>query len=195
MLLVNTDSVPATYMVTLWSDSGVPYAPPLAAGSLSGTIPVGGTAIVETADAAAVVTEGWAEVTSGQAVGGTAIFRYDPWLQEASVPLQAGGGVGLTIPYQLGGGLSLGVALANPSATQTANITETVRDGGGTVVSSRALTLGPLSHVAFNPALPGGSAGGGVVEYDSNVGIYALGIRSAPEGSGLAFTSVRASYR
>ena len=195
MLLVNTDSVPATYTVTLWSDSGVPYAPPLAAGSLSGTIPVGGTAIMETADAAAVVTEGWAEVTSGQSVGGTAIFRYDPWLQEASVPLQAGGGVGLTIPYQLGGGLSLGVALANPSATQTANITETVRDGGGNVVSSRALTLGPLSHVAFNPALPGGSAGGGVVEYDSNVGIYGLGIRSAPEGSGLAFTSVRASYR
>ena len=35
--------------------------------------------------------------------------------------------------------------------------------------------------------------GGRVVEYDSNVNIFELGIRSAPEG--LAFTSVRAAYK
>ena len=91
-----------------------------------------------------------------------------------------------------GNGLALGVALANPSATQTANITEVIRDNNGNQLSSRTLTLAPQNHTAFNPTFPSNTTGGGVVEYDSNTSLYGLGIRSAPEGSGLAFTSVRA---
>jgi hypothetical protein len=134
-------------------------------------------------------------VTSSQAVDGTAIFRYDPSGQEAAVPLLTSAGTALEIPYQVGSGLSLGVALANPSSTQTANITEVIRDENGNQLSSRMLTLAPQSHTAFNPAFPANTTGGGVVEYSSNVSIYGLGIRSAPEGSGMAFTSVRAIDR
>ncbi len=195
IILVNTDTVPAEYTVSFWDDQGLPYVPPLASGSPSGTIPVGGSTIIETADTASTLSEGWAQVTSSQSVGGTAIFRYDPWGQEAAVPLLTSGGTSLEIPYQAGGGLSLGVALANPSYTQTANITEVIRDENGNQLSSRTLTLAPLSHTAFNPTLPNNTTGGGVVEYDSNINIYGLGIRSAPESSGLAFTSVRAIYK
>jgi hypothetical protein len=195
VVLVNTDTVPAQYTVTFWNDAGLPYVPPLVSGSPSGTIPVGGSTIIETADTAATLSEGWAEVTSSQAAGGTAIFRYDPSGQEAAVPLLTSGGTELEIPYQVGNGLSLGVALANPSSSQTANITEVIRDEDGKQLSSRTLTLGPLNHMAFNPTIPSNSTGGGVAEYDSNVSIYGLGIRAAPEGNGLAFTSVRAVYK
>jgi hypothetical protein len=194
IVLVNTDTVPAQYTVNFWTDAGASYAPPLALGASTGTIPVGGTTIIETADTASTLSEGWAQVTSGQSVGGTAIFRYDPWSQEAAVPLLTSGGTSLEIPYQVGNGLALGVALANPSATQTANITEVIRDENGNQLSSRTLTLAPQNHTAFNPTFPANTTGGGVVEYDSNTPLYGLGIRSAPQGTGLAFTSVRAVY-
>ena len=95
----------------------------------------------------------------------------------------------------MGNGLALGIALANPSATQTASITEVIRDQSGNQQASRTLTLLPLSHTAFNPTFPTGITGGGVVEYDSNVSILALGIRAAAEGTALAFMSVGAIYK
>jgi hypothetical protein len=195
IILVNTDTVPAQYTVTFWDDTGSPYVPPLASGTVTGMIPVGGSTIIQTADTASTLSEGWAQVTSSQSIGGTAIFRYDPWGQEAAVPLLTSGGTELEIPYQVGNGLSLGMALANPSATQTANITEVIRDENGNQLSRRTLTLAPLNHTAFNPTIPNNTTGGGVVEYDSNVNIYALGIRAALEGNGLAFTSLRAVYK
>ena len=51
--------------------------------------------IVETGDAASTLSEGWAQVTSNQSINGTAIFRYDPWSQEAAVPLLTSGGTKL----------------------------------------------------------------------------------------------------
>ncbi len=195
IILINTDTVPALYTVSFQSDSGASYVPPLASGTATGSIPVGGSTIIETADTASSLAEGWAQVTSSQSIGGTAIFRYDPWSQEAAVPLLTSGGTKLEIPYQVGNGLALGVALANPSATQTAIITEIIRDQNGNELASRTLTLAPLNHTAFNPTFPSGITGGGVVEYDSNVTLFGLGIRSAPEGTGLAFTSVRAAYK
>lgn len=195
IILVNTDSVPAQYTVSFWDDTGSPYVPPLASGSATGSISVGGATIIESADTASTLSEGWAQVTSSQSIGGTAIFRNDPSGQEAAVPLLTSGGIALEIPYQTGSGLSLGIALANPSQTQTANITELIRDENGNQLSSRTLTLAPLNHTAFNPTFPANTTGGGVVEYDSNVSIYALGIRAASEGTGLAFTSVRAVYK
>jgi hypothetical protein len=196
IILVNTAAVPAVYNVKFWNDSGATYVPPLSSGAVSGTIPVGGSTIIATADTSSTLTtEGWATVTSAQTLGGTAVFRYDPLSQEAAVPLLPSGGVHLEIPYQAGNGLTLGIALANPSATQTANITEIIRDQNGNQLSTRTFTLAPLNHTAFIPTYPATFTGGGVAEYDSNITIYGLGIRSAPEGTGLVFTSVRAVYR
>ncbi len=195
IILVNTAAVPAVYTVNFWNDSGASYVPPLSTGAVSGSIPVGGTTIIATADTSSTLSEGWATVTSAQTLGGTAVFRYDPWSQEAAVPLLPSGGVHLEIPYQVGNNLTLGIALANPSSTQTANITEIIRDQNGNQLSTRTFTLAALDHMAFIPTYPTTVTGGGVAEYDSDITIYGLGIRSAPEGTGLAFTSVRAVYR
>jgi len=66
-----------------------------------------------------------------------------------------------------------------------------IRDQSGNQLSSRALTLPALSHTAFNPPALNNLTGSGVVEYDANVNIFALGIR-ADNG---AFTSLRAVYK
>jgi len=136
IILENTDTVLALYTVSFWSDAGASYVPQLASGTTSGSIPVGGSTIIETADIASALTEGWAQVTSSQSIGGAAIFRYDPWSQEAAVPLLTSGSGTLRIPYQVGNGLALGIALANPSAAQTANITEIIRDQNGNQLAS-----------------------------------------------------------
>jgi hypothetical protein len=127
-------------------------------------------------------------VTSSNAIGGTAIFRYDPTSQEAAVPLLTSGGATLEIPYQVGNGFALGVALANPSATQTATVTEVTRDLNGNHLSSRTFTIAPMSHFATNPPALTNLTGSGVVEYDSNISIFGLGIRLDVN----AFTSIDA---
>ena len=182
ILLVNNDVVPATYTVSFHSDAGLSYTPALASGFTSGTIAVGGSTIIETADASSTLSEGWAQVSSGQAIGGTAVFRYDPWSQEAAVPLLTSGATKLEIPYQVANGLTLGVSLANPSASQNASITEIIRDLNGNQLASRTFTLSALNHSSFLPTFPSGITGGGVVEYDSSINIYGLGIRKRTSG-------------
>jgi hypothetical protein len=193
ILLVNNDVVPATYTVSFHNDAGLSYTPTLSEGFASGTIAVGGSTILETPDSSTTLASGWAQVSSSQAIGGTAVFRYEPWNQEAAVPLLTSGAMKLEIPYQMANGLTLGVALANPSASTDASITEIIRDLNGNQLASRTFTLQALNHNSFLPTIPAGITGGGVVEYDSNVNIYGLGIRSAPQGTGLAFTSLDAA--
>ena len=57
----------------------------------------------------------------------------------------------LEIPYETGNGLALGVALANPSTTAKATVTEVVRDETGNQLSTRSLKLPAHNHTAFNP--------------------------------------------
>ena len=91
--------------------------------------------------------------------------------------LLTGGGASLEIPYQVGNGFALGVALANPSTTQTATVTEITRDLNGKTLATRTPTIAPVSHFATNPPALTNLTGSGVVEYDSNVSIFGLGIR------------------
>ena len=192
IVLVNTDTTSASYTVNFWNEAGAAYSPTLSLGSKSGTIPVGGSVTIRTADLDPVnLIEGWAEIVSSQSIGGTAIFRLDTAGQEAAVPLLMSGGAKLEIPFELGNGLALGVALANPSTTQDATITETIRDENGNQLSTRTLTLKAHNHTAFNPPGLNTVTGRGVIEYDSNVNLYALGIRA----NGGAFTSLRAVYK
>ena len=103
IVLVNTDTTGASYTVNFWNEAGAAYSPPLSLGANSGTIPVGGSVTIRTADADPKnLTEGWAEVVSSQSIGGTAIFRAGYSGQEAAVPLLISGGARLQIPYQAG---------------------------------------------------------------------------------------------
>ncbi len=198
IILVNTDTVAATFTVNLWQDNGNPFAVQLvgssAQSSISGVIPVGGTYTIETADVASQTTTGWAEVLSNQSIGGTAIFRETGSGQEAAVPLLTKGGMKLMLPFDSGSGFALGVALANPSVTQDATITYTLRDQNGNAIPNnppQSISLPRHQHTSL--VLPvnlnGAAELKGVVEFDSpNGAVFVLGIRS----NNGAFTSVRA---
>jgi predicted secreted protein len=205
IVLVNLDSVPAQYSINFWNESGSLTAVPLGAGSASaGTIQPGFSQTIETAALAAdPLQEGWAEVVSSQQIGGTAIFSETRSHQEAAVPLLNTGSIKLLIPFDVGGAMALGIGLANPSLDADAQISLTMRTEQGSTIpltitdannkfSSSAvssLTLPKHSHRAIL-ARPLNAAGElrGIVELNSNVPIYGLGIRF----NGLAFTSIDA---
>ena len=198
IILVNTDTVPASFQVNLWQDNGSVFSVQLvgspAQSTISGTIPVGGSYTIETADLSPQTTTGWAEVLSSQSIGGTAIFRLEMSGQEAAVPLLTSGGKKLMLPFDSGSGFALGVALANTSLSQDATITYQLRDENGNAIPNNPPGIIVLPrHQHYSVVLPvnlnGASELRGVVEFDSpSVPIFALGIRS---NSG-AFTSVRA---
>jgi hypothetical protein len=195
IILVNTDSAAANFTVNFWKDDGSPFAVPLTGfgqqASVSGTIPPGGSQTIETMAQAKQVTTGWAEVLGAQSLGGTAIFASNG--QEAAVGLLASGANRLIVPFDNAAGLALGIALANPSATQDATVSMTLRNENGAVISTEpAIRLGRHSHTSF--VLPVRSKQAqdqrGVVEFDSaDVAFFVLGIRS----NGAAFTSIRAA--
>lgn len=199
IILVNSDTVPASFTVNFWKDDGTPFAMPLAGGSpqttVTGTIPVGGSTTIQSAGNASAVVTGWGEVLSSQSIGGTAIFRWQTNGQEAAVPLLSSSGQDLVFPLENGPNISLGVALVNRSSTQDAIISATIRDQSGNVLSTGApFTLPRHEHTSFVVAVPGGTSAvlNGTVEFDSaGVDIFGLGIRF----NAGAFTSVRAQVR
>ncbi len=177
---------------------------PLAAGAATtGTIQPGSSQTIQTAGLAGGATlEGWAQVSSSQQIAGTAIFSdtSQNHTQEAAVPLLSSGSTKLLLPFDVGGGFALGIGIANPSSSTDAQITLTLRTEQGSTIpmtitdptavnssSGVSLTLAKRSHKAFLAA-PLNATGEvrGVVEIDSSVPIFALGIRY----NGLAFTSI-----
>src|ERR1700722_2908393 len=202
IILVNTDTLPASFMVNFWREDGNPFPISLVTGgsqpSVTGTIAPGGSYTIESLGsagpcpgAASGICEGWAEVISNQSVGGTAIFSYQASGQEAAVPMLTRGATRIVLPYEVGtNNHALGVALANTSTTQDAIITMTIRNEQGVVVTPPSVvTLLHHGHMAFDLQVPSNGAAiqRGVVEFDSNTEIFALGVRS----NGPAFTSIR----
>jgi hypothetical protein len=194
IILVNLDSVPAPFTLSFWRDNGGPFPSSLTGRAtqpeVSDTIPVGGSRTIETDGTAPALSTGWAQVTSTQAIGGTAVFRDQNLRQEAAVPLLTAANTLLKLPFDTGG-LSLGVALANANAAQDAVITRTLRNEQGVIISTDSLPLVRHGHTAFVLANPSNQPGDqrGVLEISSSGGqIYALGIR----GNNGAFTSIEA---
>jgi hypothetical protein len=192
IVLVNTASSPVQFTVNFFKDDGSPLTVTLVDGrSLSqvvDAIPVGGSRTIETDGLASAGSTGWAEVLSGQSIGGTAIFREQTLRQEAAVPLLASGGTRLVLPFDRG--LGLGVAMANSNPAQDAGITRTLRNEQGQLITSDAVFLSRHAHTSFvltNPSVRAEDQRG-VVEFSSSVEFFSLGIR----GNNGAFTSIRA---
>ena len=203
IVLANLDTVPAQYTVNFWNDAGTVTSVPLGAGSAStGTIQPGFSQTIETAALSNdPLCEGWAEVVSSQQIGGTAIFSETKSHQEAAVPLLNTGSIRLLIPFDVGGPFAIGIGLANPSVDTDAQISLTMRTEQGntipmtitdannnfssTAVSSLALPRHSHRAILAKPLSATGEVRG-VIELNSNVPIYALGIRF----NGLAFTSI-----
>jgi hypothetical protein len=178
IFLANSSSVTATGAITFTQDNidpfaaGSPWQITLAdeTGSMTTsnvftfTLPAGAV-LKYVSNSSAALNTGFATVTTNSgAVSGTAVFsEFDTagnLICEAGVP-SANPVLRQTIMVDTTGGNSVGVAYVNPSTTSIANISLTLLNSSGNVVTAPVTqTLGPGNHVAgftsqfFHSSLP-----------------------------------------
>jgi hypothetical protein len=192
---VNSGSVPLTvrpslfepYLNPLWLPIFFPQQPanasPLLASSLDQTISPHASFVMEikgTGDAYVPYAEGSAQLAATAAVGGFAIFHYDPTQQEAVVPMEMRNAPSYLLAFDNTSGVQAGVALENVAASD-ATIPILIRDDRGTLLFTGSISLAANGHTSF--VLPTGYPSSanirGTVEFDTptNGRISVLGIR------------------
>jgi hypothetical protein len=201
ILLVNADQHTATYQLNFHSASdGSPLVLPLLKygpqPSVTGSLKPGELAVIQTDGSGSTLLEGWAEVVTQDAIGGTGIFTDQAGAkrQEAAVPLNSTGGTKLVIPFDETSGsvkFATGIALANTGANP-ANVTAAFLDDAGNQIATATtqIIIPAGAHTAFVviDKFPEVKGKRGTVVFASNVAIYGLGIRY----NGTAFTSIGA---
>jgi hypothetical protein len=212
IILMNTDpNADAPVTLRFWpgerTPAGTPLTfedrPPLVDNTLAVTVPRQGSVTLRTTGSTSPpLWQGWAEVTGPLSVGGTAIFRaeYDAAQNaEGAVPLKPPAGRRFLLyfdntPVADTRGYDTGFAIVNTSATQTANVSVTIREQNGQVrlPAPPPIRLAPREHRAFPLVAQFGTTAGirGVAEFVSDgADIAGLGLRFNPSG---VFTSFEA---
>jgi hypothetical protein len=168
LVLVNPNTLTAaTVTVSFYGDNGQPLALDFGQGAKTTfqmSIPAGGAASY-TSTGASSSTQfviGWALAVSDVPVTGTVIYRASvngaPQLDVAAA------GSGSTYYFNSYANANLGIALANPSSTQSINVLLTARDQRGASAGTATITLAARAHTAFNlgpklGSLPSGFSG------------------------------------
>jgi hypothetical protein len=164
--------------------------------TITGTLAGGETRIISTA-AAPSLQQGWAVLTPGtptaSKLSGFAIFRFQPPgapPSEGIVSFIGPKDQRFVLMYDNQNGSETGVALANPSATNTLAIAVTVRNLAGQTVVINTITLAPLARTTFvmslnYPATAGQR--GSVYLSASPSGMAGLGLRFSPLGTLTSF--------
>lgn len=193
--LVNLDTVPAPFTLRFWHQNGSALPVPILGGTASetveGTIPVGGTRIVETQATATDLIQGWAELSTTRAISGLAVFRQRATGrpdQEAAVSLTATGNR-FVVPFDNTENFVTSMALVNSSATLGTTISVVLRDENGVQIGTDSINLGGRGHTAFalTDRFTASRVRRGTAEFtSSNAQITGLGLRFNPGG---AFTS------
>ncbi len=153
LTLINESPQNVTCTTTFYSDSGGPLTVPFAQGPISSrtdVLPPGNSVHDQTiASLAAVVTQGWAQSACSGPIQASLLYRYytnGVAASEAGVNAETAP----TTSFVTFAQTATGVAYANPSTTQTANITFTVFNTAGVQLVTTTISLGPLAHDAKN---------------------------------------------
>ena len=161
LTLINDSPQSVTCTTNFYSDSGGPLAVPFALGTISSRTDVllpGNSVHDQTiASLAAVVTQGWAQSSCSGPIQASLLYRYytkDPVSGKDVAASEAGvnAETAPTTSFVTFAQTATGVAYANPSTTQTANITFTVFNTAGAQLVTTTISLGPLAHDAKNIA-------------------------------------------
>jgi hypothetical protein len=129
------------------------------------------------------VSVGWAQLSTGGAVNGFAIFKNGSG-QEAVVPLETRSAPSYLLAYDNSGALATGLAIANP-ATAAAAVNVLIRDDTGAQIGTRTLNLPAQGHQSFmltdpQSGFPVTLGKRGTIEFDTpqNGHISVLGLRA-----------------
>ncbi len=198
--LTNLSSNPEGFTLRFYDVAGAPLSMAIdqsgTSDTVTGTLAPGETRAIATA-AAPSLKQGWAVVVpdspSGARLSGFAIFNWQPSgisPSEAIVSLMGLKDRKFVLLYDNQNGSETGVALANPSETNTLAIAVTVRNQAGQTVLTDTITLQPLSRIAFAMSLQyPATAGqrGSVLLSASPSAMTGLGLRFSPLGTFTSF--------
>jgi hypothetical protein len=144
-------SVAATVNVRFYSDNGQPLQLDFGSGpaaTLSLTVAANGVQMISSQGAGTEALGGWAYASADVPLVGTLMYRF----MSNGKPLWdvAAAATGPTYYYYSYATSRIGVAIDNPSATQTIQVIVNAQDSTGKSSGYYALTLPPLAHSAFN---------------------------------------------
>jgi len=198
--ITNLSASPEGFTLRFYDLNGAPLSMPIdqvgTKDTITGTVAAGATTVIATA-AAPNLQQGWAVLvpdTATQAkLSGFAIFKFQPpgaGSSEAIVSFMGPSDRKFVLLYDNQNGSQTGVALANPSATNTLAIAATVRNVAGQTMLTDTITLPPLARITFvmsqkYPATVGQR--GSVYLSASPSGLAGLGLRFSPQGTFTSF--------
>lgn len=181
LTLVNYSPQPVTCVTNFYSDIGSPLSVSFSQGSIStrtDTLQAGQSVHDQTTGSPPAVTEGWAQATCTGPVQASVLYR----LYQAGFPVGEASVNAETSPtteFATFAQTETGVAYANPSTTQSANITLTVYDATGNRLASQIVTLGPMAHGSAQlGSLLGISTFTGFVKITSTLPIISLSLNA-----------------
>jgi hypothetical protein len=196
IVLVNADTVPAFFTLSFWKADGT--ALPLSIGGvgtpvIQGTIPVNGTMTIASDGTSGDLSTGWGQLVTGNAIGGSVIFRESvPGQQasEAAVPILRPVSPTLLLPYD-NTGPQTSLALVNPDPVNAAPINASIYDQNGNLLASGVINLPPQGQQPFqlSTQFPATNGQSGLAVFSNPTGgaITGLGLRF----SGAPFTSIQ----
>jgi hypothetical protein len=181
LTLVNYSPQPVTCVTNFYSDIGTPLSVSFSQGSVStrtDTLQAGQSIHDQTTGSPPSVTPGWAQATCTGPVSASVLYR----LYQAGMPVGEASVNAETAPttqFATFAQTLTGVAYANPSSTQSANVTLTVYDATGNRLGGQTEALGPLAHGSANlGALLGIPNFTGFVKITSTLPIISLSLNA-----------------
>jgi len=161
--------------------------------TLTGTIPGGGSHVIQSAGTSATLSQGWALLDTGNTnIVGSAIFRTSAPGRpdfEASLPIVTYVNANRYVLPLDNSTSATGIAIANPLSHTSMTVFVTFRDEQGNQFFVDSFMLAPRAHTAFNLAdrYPASAGRRSVVELVTpNPALGLLGLRFGA----LSFTSV-----
>ena len=150
LVFVNPSNTAASVSVIFYADNGQPLPLDFGQGSkatFTASLNPGGAASYTSSASSSAMVIGWALATSNVPVLGTVLYQ----ASKDGTPIWdvAATGTGSTYFYKSFANYSLGVALVNPSTTQTIHLLVSAKDQSGTNSGTKSFPLEPNAHTSF----------------------------------------------
>lgn len=189
--VLNDSSLPASFTIRFYDDSGSPAVLPWnefdTSATLSDTIAGNGANYYEAGTYQGALNSGSGVITAGSSITIQALLRRlgaDGSYYEAAVPTTVGFNE-FQIPFDAtifsptGSQLYTGFSIANLDTSNSANVTCTARDSMGNLIANAVSVpvLNPLGHWA-NASFPGLTGLRGTIDCSSNTKIGSIAIRA-----------------
>jgi hypothetical protein len=200
LVLVNMRVAPSRYKVNFYGDDGEPKSFRIVSrgtvSTLSGTLPIGGSIIIETEGTGTTLNQGWAELdllgtdnVAIMAIFGTSNIPGRPDF-EATVSASTSVDFAGILPFDNTRGYATSVALLNPAFIAVSNVPVTIFDEAGIVLAQDTIRLAPGNKIAFATATrwPQTANKRGAIHFDGALQAFTImGLRFHPGG---AFTTI-----